>query len=185
MAFVSEDRRGVGLLLEESLEWNIAFTAMQIQDKYLKPMLGGLFKIRGRVGHAHPHRGLHRHPAHQVHQRRPRRPWSSPAATSRRSAWPSPSPCAPDLLFVSEPTRGIDIGAKRLVLDALHKYNRELGMTIVMVSSELEELRSICDRIAIVDEGRVTGILPPTAKLEEFGLLMTGEREAAAEDANG
>ena len=36
MAFVSEDRRGVGLLLDESLEWNIAFTAMQIQEKYLK-----------------------------------------------------------------------------------------------------------------------------------------------------
>ena len=35
-------------------------------------------------------------------------------------------------------------------------------MTIVMISSELEELRSICDRIAIVDEGRVAGILPPT-----------------------
>ena len=46
MAFVSEDRRGVGLLLEENLEWNIAFTAMQIQDKLLKPVLGGLFKIR-------------------------------------------------------------------------------------------------------------------------------------------
>ncbi len=46
MAFVSEDRRGVGLLLEESLEWNIAFTAMQIQGKYLKPVLGGLFKRR-------------------------------------------------------------------------------------------------------------------------------------------
>jgi len=83
---------------------------------------------------------------------------------------------APELLFVSEPTRGIDIGAKRLVLDALYKYNRELGMTIIMVSSELEELRSICDRVAIVDEGRMTGILPPTAELAEFGLLMTGER---------
>src|SRR3972149_5242709 len=35
MAFVSEDRRGVGLLLDETLEWNIAFTAMQIQERYL------------------------------------------------------------------------------------------------------------------------------------------------------
>ena len=53
-------------------------------------------------------------------------------------------------------------------------------MTIVMVSSELEELRSICDRVAIVDEGRITGILPPTAPLEAFGLLMTGERAPEA-----
>ena len=88
----------------------------------------------------------------------------------------------PDVLFVSEPTRGIDIGAKKLVLDALHKYNRESGMTIVMVSSELEELRSICDRIAIVDEGRIAGILPPTAELADFGLLMSGERTSQAEE---
>jgi simple sugar transport system ATP-binding protein len=44
-----------------------------------------------------------------------------------------------------------------------------------MISSELEELRSICDRIAIVDEGRIAGILPPTAELAEFGFLMSGE----------
>ncbi len=54
----------------------------------------------------------------------------------------------PKLLFVSEPTRGIDIGAKSLVLDALRRYNQESGTTIVMISSELEELRSVCDRIA-------------------------------------
>ena len=62
------------------------------------------------------------------------------------------------------------------MLDTLHRYNREYGTTIVMVSSELEELRSICDRIAIVDEGRIAGILPPTAELAEFGLLMSGEQ---------
>ncbi|MDR1703194.1 MAG: sugar ABC transporter ATP-binding protein, partial [Clostridiales bacterium] len=46
LAFVSEDRRGVGLLLDETLEWNIAFPAMQIQNKFLKKYLGGLFTWR-------------------------------------------------------------------------------------------------------------------------------------------
>ncbi len=46
LAFVSEDRRDVGLLLDETLEWNIAFSAMQIQDKFLKNYLGGLIKWR-------------------------------------------------------------------------------------------------------------------------------------------
>jgi simple sugar transport system ATP-binding protein len=46
LAFVSEDRRGVGLLLDESLEWNIAFPAMQIQNKFLKNLLGGMIKWR-------------------------------------------------------------------------------------------------------------------------------------------
>jgi simple sugar transport system ATP-binding protein len=45
-----------------------------------------------------------------------------------------------------------------------------------MVSSELEELRSICDRIAIVDEGKIAGILPPDSPAAEFGLLMSGEK---------
>jgi len=80
----------------------------------------------------------------------------------------------PKILFVSEPTRGIDVGAKKLVLEALKEYNKEHGTTIVIISSELEELRSVCDRIAIVDEGRISGILPPTADLEEFGMLMVG-----------
>jgi simple sugar transport system ATP-binding protein len=84
----------------------------------------------------------------------------------------------PKLLFVSEPTRGIDVGAKKIVLDTLRFYNKDKGTTIVMVSSELEELRSICDRIAIVDEGRIVGILPPDSPAAELGLLMSGEKAA-------
>jgi simple sugar transport system ATP-binding protein len=43
-----------------------------------------------------------------------------------------------------------------------------------MVSSELEELRSICDRIAIINEGQVAGILCSSESSEKFGLLMAG-----------
>ena len=63
-------------------------------------------------------------------------------------------------------------GAKALVLEALKKFNRENKVTIVMVSSELEELRQSCDRIAIVSGGRVAGILPASASVEELGELM-------------
>lgn len=81
----------------------------------------------------------------------------------------------PKFLFVSEPTRGIDVGAKSLVLEALKKFNRESGVTIVMISSELEELRSICDRIAIVSGGKITGILPATESSVNFGALMVSD----------
>ena len=81
----------------------------------------------------------------------------------------------PGFLFVSEPTRGIDVGAKALVLKALKKFNRESGVTIVMISSELEELRQTCDRIAIVSGGKVAGILPATESAESFGLLMVSQ----------
>ena len=85
----------------------------------------------------------------------------------------------PKLLFVSEPTRGIDVGAKALVLEALKKYNEENGTTIVMISSELEELRSICDRIAVVHDGKIAGTLDATRPSEEFGVLMLGEMKEA------
>jgi len=87
---------------------------------------------------------------------------------------------SPKMLFVSEPTRGIDIGAKKLVLDLLYKLSSESGMTIVMTSSELAELRSICDRIAIICEGKVAGILRPDASAADFGLMMSGMGKGAA-----
>ena len=80
----------------------------------------------------------------------------------------------PKILIVAEPTRGIDIGAKRLVLEYLIKINADQGMTIIIISSELVELRSICDRIAIVAEGQVAEILPPDASDATFGLAMSG-----------
>lgn len=84
----------------------------------------------------------------------------------------------PKFLFVSEPTRGIDIGAKKLVLETLVRLNREQGMTIVMVSSELQELRSICDRIAIVSEGKLVDTLVPDTSDADFGLAMSGIKPA-------
>ena len=83
--------------------------------------------------------------------------------------------------MVSEPTRGIDVGAKALVLEALKKYNQEAGTTIIMVSSELEELRTTCDRIAIITDGKVAGILPANTSSEEFGYLMVGAKDMVKE----
>ena len=65
--------------------------------------------------------------------------------------------------------------AKALARDALKKFNRENGVTVVMISSELEELRTTCDRIAIVSGGRIVGILPATESSETFGALMVSQ----------
>jgi simple sugar transport system ATP-binding protein len=174
MAFVSEDRRGVGLLLDESLDWNIAFGAMQIKGAYLKSYLGGLFKLRDEKAMGTL--------AEEYIKKLEIKCTGPKQAAKELSGGNQQKICLskafalnPKLLFVSEPTRGIDVGAKKIVLDTLRSYNRDKGTTIVMISSELEELRSICDRIAIVDEGRIAGILAPSAGAAEFGLLMSGE----------
>jgi len=177
MAFVSEDRRGVGLLLDESLEWNVSFTAMQVQERYLKKYLGGLFKWRDQ-------KAIEEATESYVKQMEIRCTSTKQKAkelsggNQQKICLAKAFAVEPKLLFVSEPTRGIDIGAKSLVLQALRKYNDEQGTTIVMVSSELEELRSICDRIAIVSDGKVLGILPATTDSAEFGLLMVGQKSA-------
>ena len=84
----------------------------------------------------------------------------------------------PKILILDEPTRGIDIGAKTLILDYLKKLNREQGMTIVVTSSELKELRSICDRIVIIANGKIMGVLAPNASDAEYGLMMSGIQPA-------
>ena len=184
MAFVSEDRRGVGLLLDEGIDWNIAFTALQVQDQFVKPLLGGLFLWRSdRAMEAVAKEYID---LLEIKCTGPgQRAGTLSGGNQQKVCLAKAFALKPDLLFVSEPTRGIDIGAKHLVLETLKKYNREFGTTIVMVSSELEELRSICDRIAIVYEGRIEGILPHTAPIEAFGLLMAGEGREAAGIATG
>ncbi len=173
MAFVSEDRRGVGLLLDESLDWNIAFGAMQIKELYLKSFLGGLIKIRDEK--------LMKQLADDYIKKLEIKCTGVKQLAKELSGGNQQKVCLakafaldPRMLFVSEPTRGIDVGAKKIVLDTLREYNRKHGTTIVMISSELEELRSVCDRIAIVDEGHIAGILPPDSDAADFGVLMSG-----------
>ena len=174
MAFVSEDRRGVGLLLDESLEWNIAFPAMQIQNKFLKNYLGGLVKWRDEKAiHDITQRYIDELAIKCTSSRQKAKELSG--GNQQKVCLAKAFALEPGFLFVSEPTRGIDVGAKALVLEALKKFNRESGVTIVMISSELEELRQICDRIAIVSGGRVAGILPATESAEQFGLLMVSQ----------
>jgi len=172
MAFVSEDRRGVGLLLDSSIEDNIVVTTMQIKGEYLKkygPFTQGNFPL------------IRSHALKMIEDLDIR--CTGPTQPTRRlSGGNQQKVCVaraltlnPKVLFVSEPTRGIDIGAKKLVLDLLVKLNKELGMTVIITSSELAELRAVCDRIAIVTEGKIEGILKPDALDRDFGLMMAGE----------
>lgn len=181
MSFVSEDRRGVGLLLDEPIDWNIVFTVMQSNNTFLRSWVGGLVMLRDDKAIR---------AAAEEYIKMLDIKCTGPTQLARElSGGNQQKIClakafvvGPKLLFVSEPTRGIDIGAKKLVLDALRRYNEENGTTIVMISSELEELRSICSRIAIVDEGKIAGILPAHSPAADFGLLMLGADKKKAGD---
>lgn len=173
IAFVSEDRRGVGLLLKDKIYLNIAFNAMQVQNKFTKNIFG--MKIIDEEKMIEN--------AQDYIDSLSIRCMSPNQAVGELSGGNQQKVCLakamtmdPELLFVSEPTRGIDIGAKKLVLNSLKDTNRKNNTSIVMISSELEELISICDRIAVVCDGKIAGVLPPNAPAEQFALLMSGEK---------
>ena len=174
LAFVSEDRRGVGLLLDESLEWNVAFPAMQVHNKFLKNYMGGLVKWRDEKAIEEvTEKYIDELAIKCTSSRQKARELSG--GNQQKVCLAKAFALEPGFLFVSEPTRGIDVGAKALVLDALRRFNRESGVTVVMISSELEELRQTADRIAIVSGGRIAGILPASESSEAFGALMVSQ----------
>lgn len=173
IAFVSEDRRGVGLLLEEPIYWNMAFNAMQVQDKFIKKICGIKFRdekaMKKLANDYIDSLAIKTTGPEQKAQ-------NLSGGNQQKICLAKAFAMEPELLFVSEPTRGIDIGAKELVLNAIKKANIEKATTVVMVSSELEELKSICDRIAVICEGKIAGILSVEDSNEKFGLLMSGEK---------
>ena len=171
LGFVSEDRRGFGLLLDEPLYWNVTFPAMQVLNKYLKPYLGVKLRDEKEMRNT-ALKYIESLEVRCVSEKQKVRELSG--GNQQKICLARAFDLEPEMLFVSEPTRGIDIGAKSLVLQALKHYNEEKGVTIVMVSSELEELRAICGRIAIISEGKVAGILDAHEDSAKFGLLMAG-----------
>ena len=174
MAFVSEDRRGVGLLLDEPLDWNVTFTAMQTQGRFLLG-IPYIFQVRNEYAMAKETRKYI--DSLGIKCTGPKQKAGELSGGNQQKVCLAKAfVLKPKVLLVCEPTRGIDIGAKTLVLDTLKQYNKENGTTIIITSSELEELRSVCDRVAIVDEGKIAGILPASSPAEEFGMLMMGEK---------
>ena len=81
----------------------------------------------------------------------------------------------PRVLLLDEPTRGIDVGAKAEIYALINRL-AEGGLAIVMVSSELPEVLGMSDRVAVMHEGRMAGILPRAEATQERLLqLATGQ----------
>jgi general nucleoside transport system ATP-binding protein len=85
----------------------------------------------------------------------------------------------PSVLLVGQPTRGVDIGA----IEFIHRQllaMREAGKAILLVSVELDEVRSLSDRILVMCDGRIIGERTSEADEREIGLMMAGVEKAAA-----
>jgi ABC-type uncharacterized transport system ATPase subunit len=90
---------------------------------------------------------------------------------------------APRVLLVSQPTWGVDVAAAAFLRQSLIDLSRQ-GTAVLVISEDLEELLEICDRIAVLYQGRLSPTTPRSATdLEQLGLLMAGVGPAALEPA--
>jgi simple sugar transport system ATP-binding protein len=84
------------------------------------------------------------------------------------------------LLIASQPTRGLDVGS----IEYIHRQiveQRDAGIAVLIVSSELDEVLALGDRIAVMYRGRIVDVVPAKeATRDELGLMMAGATEAKA-----
>jgi simple sugar transport system ATP-binding protein len=86
----------------------------------------------------------------------------------------------PDLMVAAHPTRGVDVGSIEFIRERLLEL-REGGTAILLVSSKLDELQLLSDRIAVMADGDIADVVDPAAVTEEeLGLLMGGRNPAEA-----
>lgn len=84
----------------------------------------------------------------------------------------------PKLLIANQPTRGLDVGATEFIRSKLMEQ-RGKGMAILLISEDLDEIMSMSDRIAVMYEGKIAGMVPAAkAKIKEIGLMMAGAKQA-------
>ena len=72
----------------------------------------------------------------------------------------------PDILIVDEPTRGIDVGARAEIYNIIRELAKE-GKTIIVVSSDMTEVLALCQRIIVLHEGKITGVLSGSDRTED------------------
>ncbi|RLP77037.1 ABC transporter ATP-binding protein [Mycetocola tolaasinivorans] len=86
------------------------------------------------------------------------------------------------LFVAAQPTRGIDVGS----IEFVHKRmvaTRDAGVPVIVVSTELDEVVALADRIAVMYRGEIVGIVPSNTPREVLGLMMAGERHTEAPEA--
>ena len=171
VAHIPEDRQARGLVLEFSLAENLA-----LREYRLPPISHGGWLSTKQMGDRA--RGLLRE--YDVRGGDAGTPASSLSGGNQQKVCIAREIAAnPRLLVAHQPTRGLDVGAIEFVHRRL-VAERDEGRGILLVSLELDEARSLADRILVIYEGRIVGEFGPEASEEELGVAMTGGSGQAA-----
>ncbi|WIG57977.1 MAG: ABC transporter, ATP-binding protein [Ktedonobacterales bacterium] len=166
MGHIPEDRRGTGLVLNYSIADNMIFgrqrdTAFSWRGFVL--LLSSIFSWAKRL--------IAQYDVRTPSAETPARALSG--GNQQKVIVARELGSQPRVLLASQPTRGVDIGA----IEFIHRQlvaQRDTGAAILLVSAELEEIRSLSDRIAVLYEGQIVSMESPEVSEERLGLLMTG-----------
>jgi ribose transport system ATP-binding protein len=166
---VPEDRRSAGLVVDFSIRENVSLPAL---ERYAT--CGLLSEARERKGVDAVCRQLQvKAPSIEV------RTATLSGGNQQKVVLAKWLALGPKVLIVDEPTRGIDVGAKAEIYALLRGLARE-GVAIVLISSDMEEILHMSDRVAVMHEGRVTGVLDHADCSEQrIMMLAVGQPPAA------
>lgn len=174
MYVLPDDRKGLGLLADQSIENNIIFTGNQMKNMFgRKSVLDVFARVDYQKSGAHAKKMIRELDIKCTSIKQKVRELSG--GNQQKVCIARALTVEPRLLFVAEPTRGVDIEAKERILNTLLEINRASETTIIIASGELDELKRICDRIAVMVQGRLFKILSPDSSDVEFGLALSGE----------
>ena len=170
ITYVPEERRSQGLLLDFAVDWNISFS---ILDRLSR--LGWVLRRRERTT------------AEEFRSRLAIRcdgldsPVSALSGGNQQKVLLSKSlVLRPDVILLDEPTRGVDVGAKAEIYRIIDDL-AGAGKAILMISSEMNELLSMADRILVMYQGRVSGEFDgPDFAVDQIGAAATGLTRPAA-----
>ncbi|QIK70294.1 sugar ABC transporter ATP-binding protein [Erysipelothrix sp. HDW6C] len=167
IAYVSEDRKSAGLVLMDTINRNISMASLSKFSQY------GVMDMDTEVANSVHYKSLLNIRTSSIFQKVENLSGGNQQKVVL-SKWLTTEP---DVLFLDEPTRGIDVGAKYEIYTIIQKMAAE-GKSICVISSELPEILGICHRIYTLSEGRITGELSRSeATQENLMTLMTQEKK--------
>jgi putative multiple sugar transport system ATP-binding protein len=148
LGYVSEDRKGLGLVLIQDIKTNISHASLGKLSKF------GIVQNNDEIKEAERYRKELRIRTPSINQM-----VRNLSGGNQQKVVVSKSLLAdPEILIVDEPTRGIDVGAKAEIYDILNSMIAS-GKSIIMVTSELPEALGMADRIYVMNEGKIKGVL--------------------------
>ncbi len=167
--YIPEERRRDGLLPEHSIADNIAFTKISTKRAFTSSY--GLMNFKGIHETAQKYVADLNIKCSSIKQK----VCELSGGNQQKVILARALLVKPEIMMIFEPTRGVDIGAKETILNMLLEMNREMQTTVIIVSSELDELMRVCDRVAVLYEGKLFSVLTPGLPEEEFVHAFAGK----------